>query len=121
MLALSHAILSMSTRTRELSKSTLLSKKSAQCMGDLLASKTCMKHTNRSRELGMNHGSKFLIDRQDLTMRRHEIYPGVARKIIYKDNIVAMTPFQREGSRTPNIEVNKIERMLGHRLTPRIR
>jgi hypothetical protein len=30
MLALSHAILSMSTRTRELSKSTLLSKKSAQ-------------------------------------------------------------------------------------------
>jgi hypothetical protein len=89
-------------------------------MGDILASRIGMKHKNGSGELGMNHGSKFLIDRQDLTMRRHEIYPSVARKIIYKDNIVAMTPFRHKGSRTPNIGVNKIKRTLGHRLTVRI-
>jgi hypothetical protein len=89
-------------------------------MGDILASRICMKHMNGSGELGMNHASKFLIDRQDLTTRRHEIYPSVARKIIYKENIVAMTPFRHEGSRTPNIGVNKIERTLGHRLTVRI-
>jgi hypothetical protein len=41
------------------------------------------------------------LDRQDLSTRRHEIYPSVVRKIIYKDNIVAMTPFRSEGSRTP--------------------
>jgi hypothetical protein len=89
-------------------------------MGDILASRICTKHTNGSRELGTNHGSKFLIDRQDLTTRRHEIYPSVARKIIYKENIVAMTPFQREGSQTPNIGVNKIKRTLRHRLIVRI-
>jgi hypothetical protein len=38
MLALSHTILSMSTRTRELSKSTLLSKESSQRMGYILTS-----------------------------------------------------------------------------------
>jgi hypothetical protein len=90
-------------------------------MRDILASRICMKHTNRSGELGTNHGSKFFIDRQDLTMRRYEIYPSVTRKIIYKENIVAMTPFRREGSWTTNIGVNKIKRMLGHRLTVRIR
>jgi hypothetical protein len=90
-------------------------------MGDILASRIYTKHTNGSGELGTNHGSKLLVDRQDLTTRRHEIYPSVARKIMYKDNIVAMTPFRREGNRTPNIEVNKIERTLGHRLTVRIR
>jgi hypothetical protein len=73
-------------------------------MGDILASKIYTKHTNGSGELGTNHGSKFLIDRQDLTMRRHEIYPSVARKIIYKENIVAMTPYRCEGSRTPTSE-----------------
>jgi hypothetical protein len=89
-------------------------------MGDILASRICTKHTNGNGELGTNHGSKFLIDKQDLTMRRHKIYPSMARKIIYKENIVAMTPFRREGSRTPNIEVNKIKRMPRHRLTVRI-
>jgi hypothetical protein len=90
-------------------------------MRDILASRICTKHMNRSEELGMNHGSKFLIDKQDLTTRRHEIYPSVTRKIIYKENMVSMTPFRREGSWTPNIGVNKIKRMLGHRLTVRIR
>jgi hypothetical protein len=66
-------------------------------MGDILASRICTKHTNGTGELGMNHGSKFLINRQDLTTRRHEIYPSVARKIIYKENIVAVTPFDMKG------------------------
>jgi hypothetical protein len=120
MLALSHTILSMSTRTRKLSKSTLLGKKSAQGMRDILSSRICTKDTNRSGELGMNHGSKSLINRQDLTTRRHEIYPSVTREIIYKENIVAMSSFRRERSWTPNIRVNKIKRTLGHRLTARI-
>jgi hypothetical protein len=32
-------------------------------MRDILASRICTKHTNRSGELGTNHGSKFLINR----------------------------------------------------------
>jgi hypothetical protein len=40
--------------------------------------------------------------------------------IIYKDNIVVMTPFRHKGSWTPNIGVNDIKRMLGHRVTMRI-
>ena len=61
MLALSHAILSMSTSTWQLGKSTLLSKDSMQHLGDILSSKVSTEHTNRHSELSVNHGSKRLI------------------------------------------------------------
>jgi hypothetical protein len=73
MLALSHAILSMSARTGELSESPLLSKKSSQYMGDILPSRISSKHTNRCGELGVNHGRKLLIYRENLATRSHEV------------------------------------------------
>jgi hypothetical protein len=66
MFALSHTILSVSTRTRELGKSTLLSKKTTQQLGDILASRISMEHTNRRGKLSVNHGSKTLIIRENL-------------------------------------------------------
>jgi hypothetical protein len=61
MLALSHAILSVSAKTRELSESPLLNEKTTQHLGDILPSRISSKHTNRHGELGVNHGSKSLI------------------------------------------------------------
>jgi hypothetical protein len=61
MLTLSYAILSMRTRTRELSKSTLLSKNTAQMLGDILTSRVSTVHTNMRRKLGKNYGCKTLI------------------------------------------------------------
>ena len=61
MLALSHAILSMSTRIRELSKSTLLSKDSQQQLGDIFSTRVITKYKTRRRELIVNHGMKTLI------------------------------------------------------------
>jgi hypothetical protein len=66
MLVLSYAILSVSARTGELSKSPLLSEKTAQHLGDILPSRISSKHTNRRGELGVNHGSKLLIYRENL-------------------------------------------------------
>lgn len=63
MFALINAILSMSTRTRELSKCALLSKESTQHMREILTSKICTEDTDRSGKLGMNHGAKLLTDR----------------------------------------------------------
>jgi hypothetical protein len=79
MLALSHAILSVSTRTGELSESPLLIKKTSQHLGDILPSRISLKHMNRCGELGVNHGSKSLIYRENLATRSHEVKPGIAR------------------------------------------
>jgi hypothetical protein len=84
MLALNHAILSKSTETGELSKSPLLGENSTQHLGDILPSRISSKHTNRCGELGVNHGIKSLIDRENLAMRSHEVNPGIARVIIDK-------------------------------------
>jgi hypothetical protein len=105
MLALSHAILSMSTRTGELSKSPLLSEKSTQHLGDILPSRISSKHTNMCGELGVNHGRKSLIDRENLTTRSHEVNPGIAREIIDKNNIVAIGPLRTKGRRAPYIGI----------------
>jgi hypothetical protein len=51
---------------------------------------------NRCGELGVNHGNKSLIDRENLATRSHEVNPGIARVIIDKNNIVAMTPHTSE-------------------------
>jgi hypothetical protein len=56
---------------------------------------------NRRGELGVNHGSKSLIYRENLATRSHEVIPGIARDIIDKYNIVAMAPLRSEGSQTP--------------------
>jgi hypothetical protein len=120
MLALSHAILSMSARTGELSKSPLLGEKSAQHLGDILPSRISSKHTNRCGELGVNHGSKSLIDRENLATRIHEVNPGIARVIIDKNNIVAMAPLRTKGSWTAYIRMYQIKRMLQHGGTSRI-
>jgi hypothetical protein len=64
MLALSHAILSVSAGTGELGESPLLSEKTTQQLGDILSSRISSKNTNRRGELGVNHGSKSLIYRE---------------------------------------------------------
>jgi hypothetical protein len=120
MLALSHAILSMSAGTGELSESPLLSEKTSQHLRDILSSRISSKNTNRRGELGMNHGSKSLIYRENLAARSHEVKPGIAREIIDKYNIVAMAPLRSEGSRTPYIRVYQIKRTLRHGGTSRI-
>jgi hypothetical protein len=106
MLMLSHAILSMRTRTRELSESTMLSKNTTQMLGDVLNSRVSMEHANRYRKLGKKHGCKTLIYGKNLTTRGHKIQPGITRKIINNNYIVAMAPFRRKGSWTPNIRVD---------------
>jgi hypothetical protein len=92
MLALSHAILSVSAGTGELSESPLLSKKTTQHLGGILSSRISSKNTNRRGELGVDHGSKSLIYGENLAMRSHEVKPGIASEIIDKYNIVAMAP-----------------------------
>jgi hypothetical protein len=69
MFALSMPFLSVSTQTKELGKSTLLSKKTTQQLGDILASRISTEHTNRRGKLSVNHGSKTLIIRENLTAR----------------------------------------------------
>jgi hypothetical protein len=120
MLALSHAILSVSAGTGELSKSPLLSEKTTQHLGNILSSRISSKNTNRRGELGMNHGSKSLIYRENLATRSHEVNPGIAREIIHKYNIVAMAPLQSKGSRTPYIRMYQNKRTLRHGGTSRI-
>jgi len=106
MLTLSNTILSMGTRTRELGKSTLLGKETTQHLGDILTSRVSTKNTDGRGKLGVNHGSKSLVYGENLTARFHQIEPSIAREVINKKNIVAMTTFRIEGSRTPYIRVN---------------
>jgi hypothetical protein len=120
MLAVSHAILSVSAGTGELSESPLLSEKTTQQLGDILSSRISSKNTNRHGELGVNHGSKSLIDRENLATRSHKVKLGIAREIIDKYNIVAMAPLRSEGSRTPYIRMYQIKRTLRHEGTSRI-
>ena len=61
MLALSRAFLSMSTRIRELSNSTLLDKDSKQQRGDVFSTRVITEYETRLRELSVNHGIKTLI------------------------------------------------------------
>jgi hypothetical protein len=110
MVALSHAIPSMSARTGELSKSPLLSEKTTRHLGDILPNRISLKHTNRRGELGVNHGSKSLIYTHKLATRSHEVNPGIAREIIDKYNIVAIAPLRSEGSRTPYVRMYQIRR-----------
>jgi hypothetical protein len=98
MLALSHAILSVSAGIGELSESPLLSEKTTQHLGDILSSRISSKNTNGLGELGLNHGSKSLIYRENLATRSHEVKPGITREIIDKYNIVAMPPFEAKGA-----------------------
>jgi hypothetical protein len=109
-LALSHAILSVSSRIGELSESPLLREKTAQHLEDILPRRISLKHMSRSRELGVNHGSKALIYRENLATRSHEVKLGIAREIIDKKNIVVMAPLRTEGSRTPYIRMYQIKR-----------
>src|SRR4051812_19825897 len=60
MLTFSHAILSMRTGTRELSKGALLSQNTTQVLGDILTSRVNTKRTNRHRVPSKNHGYKAL-------------------------------------------------------------
>jgi hypothetical protein len=112
MLVLSHAILSVSARTGELSDSPLLSEKPTQHLGDILSSKISSKNMDRRGELGVNHGSKSLIYRENLATRSHEVNSCIAREIINKYNIVAMAPLRSEGRRTPYIRMYQIKRTL---------
>jgi hypothetical protein len=119
-LALSHAILSVSARRGELCESPLFSEKTTQHLGDILSSRISSKNMNRRGELGVNHGSKSLVYRENLATRSHEVKPGIAREIIDKYNIVAMASLRSEGSRTPYIRMYQIKRTLRHGGTSRI-
>jgi DNA-binding Xre family transcriptional regulator len=105
-LTLSNVILGMRIRSRELRKSTVLSKNTTQMLGDILTNRISTTHTNICRELSENHGCKTLINGKHLTTRRHEIQPSVTRKIIYKDDIISMGLFRSKRSRSRNIRVN---------------
>jgi hypothetical protein len=84
MLTLSNAILSMRTRTGELSESALLSNNTTQQLGDILTSRVITKHTNGCRILSADHGRKTLIYGEHLAARAHKIQPSVPGKIIYE-------------------------------------
>jgi len=71
MLALSNTILSMSTRTQELGKGTLLSKIGTMSSRDVFTSGISMKNLNRRVELCIDHSGKLLVNRKKLTTRRH--------------------------------------------------
>jgi hypothetical protein len=62
MLALSNPILSMSTRARKLSWSTLLSKHLAKSIREILYCRIRTKYTNRSVKMSTNHSREILID-----------------------------------------------------------
>ena len=121
MLTLSHTILSVGAGTRELGKGALLSENTAQNLGDILSSRVSAKDTDRRGELCEDHSSKALIDSEYLTARAHKVQPGIARIIIDKDNIVAMTPFGVKGGRSPHIGMDQVKRTLGYRRAGRIR
>jgi hypothetical protein len=84
MLALSNTILSMSTKTRELGKGTLLSKIGTMSSRDVFTSRVSTKNSNRRVELCADYSGKLLINRKKLTTRRHQINPGKSRIVINK-------------------------------------
>jgi len=92
MLALSNTILSMSTRTQELGKGTLLSKIGTMSSRDVFTSGISMKNLNRRVELCIDHSGKLLVNRKKLTTRRHQINPGKSRIVINKYNIIRLSP-----------------------------
>src|SRR3954454_21954078 len=98
------------TRTGELGKSALLSKKATQHLGDILTSRVSPKHMNGRGKLSMDHGRKTLIYRENLAARSHKINLGVEGEVIDKDNIVVIGPLRREGSRSPYIRMNQVRR-----------
>jgi hypothetical protein len=62
MLVLNNPILSMSTRVKKLSQSTLLSKHLAKSIREILSCRIYMKDTNVSVKMSMNHSGEILID-----------------------------------------------------------
>jgi hypothetical protein len=71
----------------------LLNKKTTQHLGDILTIIVSSKHTIRRGKLSVNHGSKPLIDRKNLTARMHKVESSVLREVVNKYQIVAMAPF----------------------------
>jgi hypothetical protein len=90
MLALNHAILSVSSRIGELR--LLLSEKISQGLGDILLSRVSPKQTNTWGELSVNHDSNILIYRENLAAISHKVKPRVVREAINKYNIILMPP-----------------------------
>src|SRR3954467_5082311 len=88
MFAFRNTVLSMGTRARELGESALFRKKATQHVGYILTSRISTQDTNRHGKLGVNHGSKALVDRENLTASFHKIEPSVAREIINNENII---------------------------------
>jgi hypothetical protein len=121
MLPLSDPVLSMRTRTRKLSKGTLISEVATMSRGDVFTSRVSAKSPNRRSKLSTNHSGKLLVNRKKLATRGHQINPSESRIVINEDNIIRVTSFGHKRSTAPYIRVNKIKGALGYRLTRRIR
>jgi hypothetical protein len=91
MFSFSNTILSMSTRTRELSKSTIWGQKLSKSIGQILTTRVRAKNSNRCRKLCVNHANKGLINGTQLRVMLHEINLCIVRMIINKNNIMFMT------------------------------
>jgi hypothetical protein len=102
-LALSNPIMSMSIRTRKLSKTTLLNKLPMKSIREILTYRIHKKDTNRSVKMSMNHSRESLIDGQILTTVFHKIGPCVVRKIIFKNDVIFMTTLRYKRCWTSNI------------------
>jgi hypothetical protein len=86
-----NTILSMSTGTRELSKSALIWQKLKEGFIQILINRVGTEDSNRSRKLSMNHASKRLVYGAQPGMVFHEINPCTSRMIIHKNDILFVT------------------------------
>jgi hypothetical protein len=93
-----NTVLSMSIDTRVLRKSALLRKKVMKRTREVLSDRVGTKNMNGRVILCANHRSKSLIGSKHLSPSLQKIYPGEAREIINKDNIVTMIPLRKKGA-----------------------
>ena len=110
MFAFSNTILSMSARTRKLSKSTLRGQKLAKNIRQILTTRVRTKNFNRSRKLCVNHANKRLVNGIQLRTMFHKINPSITGMIINKNDIIFVTTLCSKGCRAPYIGMNKIKR-----------
>ena len=106
-LALIHTIMSVSTRTRELGKCTMLSKDITQLQEIYFPTKSVLNTRISIYIVVWTMAAKHLY----LIARIPKIKQSVAR-IIYKNNKVLMARFRSEWSQTTYIKINQFKRPL---------
>ena len=91
MLALSHPVLGMGPRTGELRQGALRGEESTEGLGEVLTTRIRPEGLDRGGELGVDHGSKGAIMRQELATMMHKINPSETSAVIHKYNIISIT------------------------------